>query len=159
MPQSNGRVQETQYTAELLGENQVPPVSTDGTGLASFSLLDNRALFYRLSVEDLTRITQAHIHKGKSGQNGPIVAYLFGPATPTSGNSLTVTGRIRSTDLVGPLQGKSLRALVRQMNNGNTYVNVHTSTYPDGAIRGQIRKVGTSLAPGPGISWREGSWS
>ena len=41
-------------------------------------------------------------------------------------------------DLQGPMQGKGISDLVRAMQNGETYTNVHTKAFPDGEIRGQI---------------------
>jgi hypothetical protein len=49
------------------------------------------------------------------------------------------TGTITAADLVGPLAGQPLSALVDAMEAGETYVNVHTSQFPAGEIRGQIR--------------------
>jgi len=48
-------------------------------------------------------------------------------------------GTITAEDLVGPLAGMSLNDLRMAMMQGLTYVNVHTSQYPPGEIRGQIR--------------------
>ncbi len=49
-----------------------------------------------------------------------------------------MTGTITRENLVGPLQGHSLRTLIRQMRSGNAYVNVHTRQNPNGEMRGQI---------------------
>ena len=41
--------------------------------------------------------------------------------------------------LEGPMAGKALEVeLANAIQNGQTYVNVHTVENPDGAIRGQI---------------------
>jgi hypothetical protein len=37
------------------------------------------------------------------------------------------------------MQGKTLADLISAINNGDTYVNVHTQTHPDGEIRGQVQ--------------------
>jgi hypothetical protein len=37
--------------------------------------------------------------------------------------------------------GISMDSLLVPMRNGNAYVNVHTSAYPSGELRGQISKV------------------
>jgi hypothetical protein len=36
------------------------------------------------------------------------------------------------------MQGKQISDLVTAMNNGSTYINVHTVQNPNGEIRGQI---------------------
>ena len=64
-------------------------------------------------------------------------------------------GTITEDDLVGPLAGADLDALLAQMRAGNTYVNVHTNDgdgtpnegpgdFPGGEIRGQIEPRGSS---------------
>ena len=36
------------------------------------------------------------------------------------------------------MKGKQISDLVTAMSNGSTYVNVHTESYPNGEIRGQV---------------------
>jgi hypothetical protein len=46
--------------------------------------------------------------------------------------------------LEGPMAGKTLEGdLVKAIQNGEAYVNVHTVQNPNGAIRGQITPGGT----------------
>lgn len=95
---------------------------------------------YRLTVNNLDNFTEAHIHLGKKGMNGPVVVFLFGPTNPgISVNEGVVQGVITADDLVGPLAGRKLSTLVELMREGKTYVNAHTTQNPDGEIRGQIR--------------------
>lgn len=100
---------------------------------------ENR-LTFRLVVRNINRVTQAHIHLGQRGKNGPIVAFLFGPSKfGISVRRGVIRGTLTRNDLVGPLKGKTLRDLVREFERGNAYVNVHTIQNPDGEIRGQVR--------------------
>lgn len=149
------------FRARLRGRHEVPPVRTFATGHATFREVygrigdndgdDNngfgrnrrrrvRALQFRLALNNIRRVTEAHIHLGRPGQNGPVVATLFGPnqggVTFRRG---VVRGTLRSGDLQGPLRGLSIRWLIREIERGNAYVNVHTVRYPDGEIRGKIR--------------------
>ena len=83
---------------------------------------------------------------------------------------MLATGTITAADLVGPLAGQPLSALIEEMPAGNTYVNVHTDDgvappntgpgdFPGGEIRGQIRLLGpdstndplASKMPGPDV--------
>jgi hypothetical protein len=53
-----------------------------------------------------------------------------------------VTGTLRPADVIGPA-GQGITAgqfeeLVRAIRAGATYVNVHSSLYPGGEIRGQL---------------------
>ncbi|PTX48137.1 CHRD domain-containing protein [Melghirimyces profundicolus] len=131
------------FIAVLRGAEEVPPVRTRAFGITHLLVSrDKKRLFYVLKVRNIRRFTQAHIHLGPRGVNGPIVAFLFGFTTPgISVNKGVVSGTITADDLVGPLKGKTIADLVREMRRGNTYVNVHTEQNPDGEIRGQIRKL------------------
>jgi hypothetical protein len=51
---------------------------------------------------------------------------------------MAIRGNITDSDLTGPMQGKTLSDLISEIDNGNTYTNVHTASHPDGEIRGQI---------------------
>ena len=53
-------------------------------------------------------------------------------------NGVLQTGVITKANLVGSLKGKEISDLVDLINAGRAYVNVHTSQYPGGEIRGQI---------------------
>ncbi|GKU77886.1 hypothetical protein L3i20_v222830 [Paenibacillus sp. L3-i20] len=100
----------------------------------------NRRLRFRLVLNNIRRVTAAHIHLGRPGENGPVVAFLFGPSIRgVSFRRGVITGTLRDRDLVGPLRGSTIRQLIREIERGNAYVNVHTVQFPDGEIRGQIR--------------------
>lgn len=148
---------QTRYVADLAGQYEVPPVNTGGRGSAMFRRVGRDRLRYTLEVSGLQDITEAHIHQGKPGRNGPVVAWLFGPSRGTTISGLLARGTLRKADLVGPLRGKSIGALVRQMKAGNTYTNVHTTRYPDGEIRGQIRRVRNAMESPGADWWRYGS--
>ena len=103
----------------------------------------------RLSFRDTTgTVTQAHIHLGRTAVNGGIIAFLCSnlpdppagtPACPAEGE---VTGTITPAGIIGP-SGEGIAAgefdeLVTAIRAGAAYVNVHTTTFPGGEIRGQI---------------------
>lgn len=131
------------FRAVLRGSEEVPPVRTISTGFVQFRLSDDGLrLHFRLTIFNLLNFTQAHIHRGARDENGPVVAFLFGPVTRgISVNRGVVRGTLTRNDLVGPLQGRPLSDLVSLMNRGLTYVNAHTTQNPGGEIRGQIRRI------------------
>jgi hypothetical protein len=96
---------------------------------------------YVVNVKDIDKVTQAHIHSGKAGENGPVVVWLFNATTPTGPMSgMLSQGNFTSSELVGPLKGKQMSDLVKLINDGQAYVNVHTKANPMGEIRGQLSK-------------------
>ncbi|MGN6631559.1 MAG: CHRD domain-containing protein [Nitrososphaeraceae archaeon] len=117
------------FTADLSGKNEVPPVDTKASGTAQFQLsADGKEINYELNVKGMNNFMMAHIHQGKSGENGqPVVMLSMGKAKITPG------------DLQGPLNGKQLSDLVKLLEDGNAYVNVHTQQNQNGEIRGQIK--------------------
>ena len=96
-------------------------------------------VWYKLNVTDIQGVTQAHIHSGKQGENGPPVVTLYKSDTPSAQMSRKLAKRnITSNILEGPMAGKQISDLITAMQNGGTYVNVHTQQNPNGEIRGQI---------------------
>jgi hypothetical protein len=133
------------FRTHLTGAEEVPPADTRAQGQATFQLSqDGTELHYKLNVANIENVTMAHIHLAPAGENGPVVAWLYpsGPPPqliPGRSNGRLSEGTITAANLVGPLAGASLQALIDEMRAGNNYVNVHTSQYPPGEIRGQIR--------------------
>lgn len=135
--------QQQQFTAKLSGKNEVPPVTTPATGIATFTVSpDGTSLNYVLSVSDIIGVMGAHLHAGPSIQNGPAIAGLFNPSMaghPTGKVHGSLSkGIIRASNLTGPLAGKELSDLILLIKTGNTYVNVHTTQNRGGEIRGQL---------------------
>jgi hypothetical protein len=133
------------FAAHLSGREEVPPADTKATGQATFQLSrDGTELSFRLNVANIENITQAHIHLAPAGTNGGVVVWLYpdGPPAqliPGRTQGTLARGTITADDLVGALAGAALDDLVDEMKAGNAYVNVHTSQFPGGEIRGQIR--------------------
>ena len=133
------------FTAKLSGSNEVPPVATPGSGIASFQLAPighQEVLNYELNLKNIKGVTGAHIHSGKQGENGPVVAGLFNPSmsgSPTGTiNGLLTAATLTSSQLTGPLAHKTIDSLVNMIRSGEAYVNVHTTQNQNGEIRGQI---------------------
>jgi 5'-nucleotidase len=114
--------------APLAGDWEVPgPGDPDGTGFATVTL--NAGLgkvCWNINASDITLpAAAAHIHEGAVGVAGPIVVTLSPPDA-----SGTASGCRSGVD----------RALIEDIteNQQDYYVNVHTSDFPAGAIRGQL---------------------
>jgi len=137
--------QYTIFTANLSGSNEVPPVTTAGSGIAIFQLLPvghQQIISYQLNLKNMNGVTGAHVHSGKQGENGPVVAGLFNPSMngPPTGaiNGQLKHGTLTSSDLTGSLAGQQISALVNMIRSGGAYVNIHTTQNQNGEVRGQI---------------------
>ena len=128
------------HQAHLTGDAERPtPVDTNAQGQATFKVADDgQSIEYKLNVSNLDAAFVAHIHLGSAEGTGPPVVFLYGPVDPADANGRLASGTITAADLVGPLAGQPLSALIEAIEAGNTYVNVHTSAHTGGEIRGQI---------------------
>jgi hypothetical protein len=138
--------------AKLQGFQEVPAVSTVATGLFTAKIdAGDISIHYQLSYSGLEAdVTQAHIHLGQRFVAGGVMAFLCGTAafpgpagTPTCPASGTVTGTLDAADVIGPsVQGIAageFAEMLRAIRAGVTYANVHSTKFPGGEIRGQIR--------------------
>lgn len=128
----------------LAGAEEVPPADTRAQGQAFFRLSpDGSALSYTLIVANIENVLMAHIHIGAPGVNGGVAVWLYPSAPPPAliegrSDGVLARGEITDASLVGPLAGMTLADLLGEIAAGNAYVNVHTSQYPGGEIRGQL---------------------
>jgi len=136
--------------ARLTGFQQVPPIFTDGTGTFSASVRDG-SMTFTLTYSGLsTPAFMAHLHLAQRRVNGGIFVWLCGtlggkPACPAGNTAATatVTGTITASDIVAPSPNQGLRAgdfaaALQSIETGDAYVNVHTTQFPAGEIRGQV---------------------
>lgn len=142
----------------LTGYQEVPSVST--TGGATFNARisnDESRIDWELSYSDLEgAIQQSHIHFGQKGVNGGISVFLCtnlgnGPAgiQPCPAPPATISGTIVAADVspnipataAARTQGINtgeIDELIKAMRAGSTYVNIHSTLWPGGEVRGQI---------------------
>lgn len=124
--QHGGKPFETAMTQEV---TSTPPYQgdADGTGTALLTVNHGqREVCWDLTVTGVALpATAAHIHKAAAGIRGPIVVALSAP--DASGQA---SGCVSDRD----------RALLKDImtNPADYYVNVHTTEYPAGAVRGQL---------------------
>ncbi len=117
----------TRLKATLTGNTEVPgPGDPDGAGTASVNIdVSKRELCYEVSAQRIGRPTGMHIHEGESGKAGDIVVPL---TTPSASDSTTKGCSNIDAALMGRITATPQRF----------YVNVHTDTHPQGAVRGQL---------------------
>jgi len=110
---------------KLVGSTETPPDKSTATGTAKITVdVAHNQVCWNLSVQKLQgTVTQAHIHRSPAGTAGPIVLAL---SPPTGGSS-------SGCKSVGP---PLARGIVKSPDA--YYVNVHTTRFPEGEIRGQL---------------------
>lgn len=133
------------HGTHMTGAAETPPRPSRGQGQLNVRLTpDGTALHYELLVANIEDVTQAHIHLAPPGSPGPVIAWLYPGAPPAQHipgrfDGVLAEGMITDAQVVGPLAGQGLAALVATIREGKAYANVHTTLFPPGEIRGQVR--------------------
>lgn len=111
-------------SATVNGAQQVPANNSMATGTFVGVYTDNgttKQLNYSLTYSNLTP-TLAHIHIGAPGTKGAVAIPFSSLASPITG---TATLTADQAD---------------KLLTNNMYVNIHSSAFPDGEVRGDIKK-------------------
>lgn len=120
-----------EFTADLSGDEETPPVSTNGSGEGTFALNEERTqLSFDVTASGLSGpVIAAHFHFANPGVAGPIV-FDLGPFLDETNGQVTIQG-------TWDIDAVNLDYLL----NEQLYVNIHTPDHPDGQIRGQVLRV------------------
>ena len=125
--------------ASLEGRNEVTGGAPEGQALGLFGIQDN-TLSFAISWRGIGTPTDAHIHAGGRGVDGPAVVTLFTTPRPAGGfTSGTVT-----------VSDPALLAALRSDPSG-LYVDLHTNQFPGGAARAQLHLL-THAASTSGVA-------
>ena len=137
--------------AHLRSVCEVPSISSSAHGTFNAEIDDaGQMIVWTLTYQDLEApVEQAHIHFGERHTNGGISAFFCtnlgnGPpgAQPCPDTTATLNGTITPEQIIGPadqgIAAGEFEELVRAIRSGAAYVNVHTTTFPAGEIRGQV---------------------
>jgi hypothetical protein len=110
---------------------------TDGRGRAIVRLNPQaRTVCFNVSWRNLDdQPFASHIHTGEEGTDGPILVHFFDAASPQEALPDQIAG---VNGCARDVPRSDIRAI--KDNPGQYYVNVHTESFPGGAIRGQLRK-------------------
>jgi len=115
-------------------------VETAASGSVHLTPVEN-GLLWHLVLEETECVTQVHVHEGRRGEDGPVVAPMVtyteeadgtgegDPVSTTPDEPIVEGGVIDDIELVDAILD----------DPGAYYVSVHTTHNPDGAIRGQLR--------------------
>ncbi|KAL4419195.1 hypothetical protein ABPG77_007785 [Micractinium sp. CCAP 211/92] len=156
------------WQANLDVMNQVPPPTEEAVAMLEgatgvFTMWEGAAgtINWNLAVKGVTNMTMAHIHIGNATTSGDVSVFLVPVGEkpgkdgslpmldpPVTEMMYTASSSFKAKDVGGGLTLKELLALA---STGGVYVNVHTTEYPGGAIRGQIMEASawmSTLTPG-----------
>ena len=155
---SAGFAQAQEFGARLTGFEELGALNAEtgailSNGKGTLSLdVDKSEITYKLTYSGLTApVTQAHIHFGKIHVPGGVMVFFCtnlnnGPAgTPACpANGGTVTGTWSAASVVGPAAQNvtpgDFDAVIDALNSNTAYANIHTTKFPAGEIRGQVRR-------------------
>jgi hypothetical protein len=136
----------------LIGFQEVPALSTTARG-SFHAIVDTKAntITYRLTYDGLEgAVQQAHVHFGQKSVNGGVSFFLCsnlgnGPAGTQAcpAPPAEVTGVITPELVIGPagqgIEAGAFAEIAAAMRDGTAYANVHSTKWPGGEIRGQLR--------------------
>ncbi|HZM40088.1 MAG TPA: CHRD domain-containing protein [Acidimicrobiales bacterium] len=116
------------------GRNEVTSGATAGHALELIGIQGN-TLSYSVSWRGIGAPTEAAIHAGARGVDGPVVVPLF--TTPRRSGGFA-SGSVTVSD---PTLLDALRS-----NPGGFYADLHTTAFPDGAVRAQLHLLNHPVA-------------
>jgi hypothetical protein len=116
----------------ILTSDQVDTGSNSAAwGAAVLSYNANTGILVYTVVNNVSNTLYAHIHGNAfPGEDAAVLVTLSGFE---SGSNATVTGQA------------SISSIAQSLNSGTTYINIHTTLYPNGEIRGQILTTGQQV--------------
>jgi hypothetical protein len=127
-------------TATLGGGDETPILLSGAAGTAEVAI-DTTAKEFAVTLRIFnlpTTPTAGHIHVGSKGIAGPVVVDF--PAIAGRLGDFVTTFRVgeasfRANAAIGI---NTIDDVIQAVANGNAYVNIHTTTFPGGEIRGQL---------------------
>jgi hypothetical protein len=143
-PAGSSDLSQRAIVAALSGIQEVPAVITQGTGRFRATLdRDTLVIDYEVELQNLEgALQQVNLRIGQAGVDGEIAAILCGgggaSACPATGG---FSGTLLPADVLGNSQGVGpgeIGALMDAISAGAAYVNVETSLFQTGEIRGQL---------------------
>lgn len=149
------------YTASLDGPSEAPPNTSPGIGFSTLTLdLDLATMRIEADFSGLIgTVSASHIHgptsvpfEGTAGVMTPVPSFPGFPHGGTSG-TYDMTFDLTSATSYNPAfvtasggtVGGALSVLLSSLEEGRAYLNIHSSAFPGGEIRGFY-----TLVPAPG---------
>ena len=120
--------------AKLAAKNETPATTSVAKGHTLIKVRNDGTIEFKTQINNKNHETfvAGHIHQAAVGVAGPIVVPLFVAPTPA-----TSARHIKQSGVATPNAGTTGANLCA--NPSAYYVNYHTTAFPGGAIRGQVR--------------------
>jgi len=137
-----GAAREIVYKGKLSPAQEVadPPVDSNAKGKAELRFHDAIRCTVSITCEKIDNVISAHLHIGARGVNGPIVATIYnGAGVPTGRINGHLASRTITQNDLAMLPANTIEGLLAELDAGNIYVNVHTTDFPSGEVRGQMK--------------------
>jgi hypothetical protein len=157
LPASTAQASPITYKAILSGANEAPPNASTGFGLAyvTFDVTAHTLEVYTMFADLIGPTTASHIHAptavagagtaAVATQTPSFVGFPLGVRSGTFLNTfdMTLASSYRAAYLAGFGGSTALAeaALAQAAADGTAYLNIHTSSYPGGEIRGFLEPV------------------
>ena len=149
------------FRAVLSPANEVPAVTDfnasgaatiwlhvvrDSSGLVTSGSVDFRVSY---TFPGAVSLTGLHIHRGAAGVSGPVtisagIGGAAGPIDDATGKGTIVRQAQVAPDATAALD--TIRGMLADPSG--FYVNMHTSVYPGGVMRGQLQRAGMTVLMG-----------
>ena len=112
------------YTANLSPDSVIPDPGPDGASGFATLVFDSSSVSYNLLFSGVDSPTAAHIHEGAEGASGPVVVDL----APSFSGGFAAGSVAVAADTIAAIVS----------NPAGFYVQVHSTDFPAGALRGQL---------------------
>ncbi len=133
----------TNFRTRLTGDEALSAVETDATGIFKARLDEaGTELEYVVLVGRIRGVSAAHIHCAPFGESGAIGVTLYDGGPVDIHRGVLAAGSLAGPNLGNGCGWVTLDDLLAGLRSGDTYVDVHTETWPGGEIRGQIEPLG-----------------
>lgn len=111
----------TVFKATLVGSSEVPSNPSTATGSTTLTFNESTKKFIAVTTYSGLTPNAGHIHNAVVGENGPVIFPFVITPSPITLQS-----------------GELTEEQINELFNGRMYVNLHTTEYPGGEIRGQL---------------------
>lgn len=111
------------YKATLSGMNEVPANASTASGTSTLTYNKSTKMFSIETSYSGLKPSMGHIHKAIKGTNGAVIF----PFTDVSVSPIKLESSLTAAQLLA-------------LEKDSMYVNLHTTAFPGGEIRGQLMK-------------------